>query len=77
MNYEIWATGDGSNLADYRLGVIMRDPSLRPLVGEEISIRGRVFRILRCTPSANPTDVMVKYFVSPPNPNRPFRRPSD
>lgn len=74
MNYEIWVTGDGSQLEDYRLGVILRDPSLRPLVGEEISINGKVFSILRCTPSSNPTDVMVKYFVSPPNYNKPYRR---
>lgn len=74
MNYELWMAGNGADIPDTVLGVIFREPWQRPTVGQEIQIKGRIFTILRCVPSSNPDNVMVKYYVDPPNDNWPYKQ---
>jgi hypothetical protein len=39
-----------------------------------MKIKGTLFEVDRTDPSDNPTGQMVKIFVSPYNPNKPFSR---
>ena len=76
MNYELWIAGNGGDVPDTVLGVIFRDPWMRPAVGQEISIKGKIFTVLRCDPSSNPDNAVVKYYVSAPNDNWPYKKNS-
>ena len=49
---------------------------MRPTVGQEISIKGKIFTVLRCDPSSNPENAAVKYYVSTPNDNWPYKKNS-
>ncbi len=73
MNYELWIAGNGGDIPDTVLGVIFREPWQRPTVGQEIQIKGRIFTVLRCDPSNNPDNTVVKYYVDLPNDNWPYK----
>ena len=77
MNYELWIAGNGAEIPDAVIGTIFREPWQRPTVGQEIQIKGRIYKVLRCVPSNNPDNVMVKYYVDPPNDNWPYKRKSN
>jgi hypothetical protein len=70
MNYEFWLAGDGADIPD------LPDPWQRPTVGQEVRIQGKIFKVLRASPSSNPADVKVIYYVEPPNSNWPYKRDS-
>ncbi len=73
MNYDIFLAGDGGHIPDLFLGTIRRDPVFRPTLRGQISIKGKVFEVIRLTPTGNPDDVKVSYFVEPLNTNKPYR----
>lgn len=74
MNYDIWIAGDGGRTPDLFLGTISREPWSRPTLRGQISIKGKVFEVIRLTPTGNPDNVKVTYFVEPLNTNKPYRR---
>ena len=76
MNYELWIAGNGGDVPDTILGVIFRDSWQRPAVGQEIQIKRKIFTVLRCDPSDNPDNLSVKYYVTSPNYNWPYKRNS-
>lgn len=73
LNYEFWLAGDGGNLADALLFSIILDEWSRPTKGQQITIKNKLFEVVRCDPSSNPDNQTVKYFVEPYNPVRPFK----
>ena len=64
MNYEIWIVGDGGDVPDTVLGVIFRDPWMRPAVGQEISIKGKMFTICLLYTSPSPRDGLLSRMPS-------------
>jgi len=73
-NYEIWMVGDGGNIADYKLFSIYLEEWARPTIGQQLKIKGTMMEVLRTDPTSNPPGQMVKIFVHPFNPNKPFSR---
>ena len=73
-NYEIWLSGNGGDVADSKLFTIFLEEWSRPTIGQQIKIKGTLFQVDRTDPSDNPAGQMVKIFVSPYNPNKPFAR---
>jgi len=73
LNYEFWLAGDGGNLADALLFTTFLDAWSRPTKGQQITIKNKLFEIVRCEPSSNPDNQLVKYFVEPYNAQRPFK----
>jgi hypothetical protein len=76
LNYEIWLAGDGGDIPDTPIGYVFRDPWQRPTVGQEIRVQGKIFKVLRSTPSSNPDNAKVIYYVESPNDNWPYKRNS-
>ena len=74
LNYEIWLSGNGGDIADSKLFTIFLDEWSRPTTGQQLKIKGTLFQVDRTDPTTNPTGQMVKIFVSPYNPNKPFAR---
>ena len=73
-NYEIWLSGNGGDIADSKLFTIFLDEWSRPTTGQQLKIKGTLFQVDRTYPDSNPAGQMVKIFVSPYNPNKPFAR---
>ena len=73
-NYEIWLAGDGGNVEDAKLFTIFFEEWARPTKGQQLTIKGTLMEVLRTDPSDNPTGQMVKIYVHPFNPNKPFSR---
>ncbi len=74
MNYEIWMAGNGGDIADFKLFTIFLEEWARPTKGQQLTIKGTLMEVLRTDPSDNPTGQMVKIYVQPFNPNKPFSR---
>lgn len=73
MNYEFWLAGDGGNLADILLFSTFLDEWSRPVKGQQLTIKNKLFDVVRVEPSSNPDNQLVKYFVAPHNPVKPFK----
>jgi len=73
-NYEIWMAGNGGDVADFKLFTIFLEEWSRPTVGQQLTIKGTLMEVLRTDPSNNPGGQMVKIYVQPFNPNKPFSR---
>ena len=74
MNYEIWLSGNGGDISDSKLFTIFLEEWSRPTRGQQMKIKGTLFEVDRTDPSDNPTGQMVKIYVQPFNPNKPFSR---
>ncbi len=77
MNYDIFLAGDGGHIPDLFLGTIRRDPQFKPTLHGQISIKGKVFEVIRQEPAANPPpsdSTKISFFVEPLNLNKPYRR---
>ena len=73
INYLIYIVGNGGNISDTLLGVIFREPWERPQLGQELSIKNKIFRVVKVVPPSNPSNVTVSYYVEPLNNNWPYR----
>ena len=74
LNYEIWLSGNGGDIADSKLFTIFLEEWSRPTTGQQLKIKGTLFQVDRTDPTTNPAGQMVKIFVSRYNPNKPFTR---
>jgi len=77
MNYNIWLAGDGGRTPDLFLGTIRREAWQKPTLHGQISIKGRVFEVIRQVPAADPApsdSTTIAFFVEPLNTNKPYRR---
>ncbi len=72
-NYQFFLAGNGGDIADLLLGSITREEFQRPVLHQQIRIKGRLFEVIRINPSNNPTGQLVQYFVEPLNLNKPYR----
>lgn len=72
MNYTLILKGDGQT-EDITLGIIERDPEMRPTVGQHIEYKGREYKISKSTPPNNPSTTTVTYYIETYNPNFPYR----
>lgn len=73
MNYTLVLVGNGSTIPDTTLGIFFRPEGQRPLVGEQLEYKGRVYRVQRASPATNPTTSTVTYYIEPYNSNAPYR----
>lgn len=73
MNYEFWLVGDGGNLTDALLFTTFLEAWSRPTRGQQITIKNKLFEVVRCEPDSNPDNQLVKYFVTPYNAVSPFK----
>ena len=73
MNYEFWLVGDGGNLTDTLLFTTFLEAWSRPTRGQQITIKNKLFEVVRCEPASNPDNQLVKYFVAPYNAQSPFK----
>lgn len=63
MNYTLILAGNGGDIPDVTLGIIERDPWMRPQVNYRISYHGEEFTIIKCSPSSNPDNATVSYTI--------------
>lgn len=73
MNYDFYLAGNGGNISDTIIGTVNREPWERPVIGNEIRIKSKIFKVIRTDPTDNPDNTTVKYYVEPLNPNWPYR----
>jgi hypothetical protein len=74
LNYEFWLAGDGGNLSDTLLFTTFLEEWSRPTVGQQITIKNKMFEVVRTDPSSNPGGQLVKFYIEPINPQRPFKQ---
>lgn len=72
-NYEFWIDGKPWDRDDLPIGHVFRNEWERPQVGQEIRIKGKVWKITRTSPPNNPTGQKVIYYVEDLNPNWPYK----
>lgn len=73
LNYNLILAGNGSDIADFTIGVFYREEWQRPQLGQEIEYNSRIYRVIKTDPRDNPADKAVTYWLEPLNPNRPYK----
>jgi len=73
MNYSFWWDGKPHARDDILIGTIFRDPWMKPLLGQQIYIKGKLVRVTRTLPHPITDDVTIKYFVELVSGNEPFK----
>ena len=66
--------GNGGDVADFKLFTIFLEDWARATKGQQLTIKGTLMEVLRTDPTTNPPGQMVKIYVQPFNPNKPFSR---
>lgn len=73
MNYTFYWDGQPWDSDDILIGTIFRDQWQRPTLGQEIKIKGKVVKVTRIDPAANPSNTSVTYYVEEINGNSPYK----
>ena len=73
MNYNLYWDGQPYGRDDLLIGTIFREPWQRPTLGAHFTIKGREVKIVRVSPTSNPANALVKYYVEPVTGNWPYR----
>lgn len=73
MNYNFYLAGNGGNVSDVLIGTVFREPWQRPVLGNEVKIKSKIFKVIRIIPADNPDNTTVAYYVEPLNPNWPYQ----
>ena len=53
-NYEFWWDNSSHGYDDLPIGQISREEWERPEVGMQLTIKGKLVKVTRCSPSSNP-----------------------
>jgi hypothetical protein len=73
-NYEFWLDGQPWDREDIPIGCVFREEWQRPEVGQEVRIKGKIFKVVRTVPAGNPTGQKVIYYVENLNPDWPYKK---
>jgi hypothetical protein len=74
MNYKILVDNGNPKVKSQPLVQFTRDTFMRPVVGNLIEYKKKLYRVTACSPSNNPDNQTVTYTVKPDNPDAPYRR---
>lgn len=72
-NYEFWWDNSSWGKEDLPIGQISRNEWERPQIGMQLTIKGKLVKITRVSPTSNPTGQKVIYYVEPVNSNWPYK----
>ena len=73
MNYNFFWDGKSWGKDDIVIGLIFREPWMRPSVGHRITIKGKEVLITRSDPDPHTEFDSVTYYVEPVNGNWPYK----
>ena len=73
MNYTLILAGNYGDKPPITLGVFESDPWARPQLNQQIEFRGKIYVVVACNPTSNPSDVTVAYTIEPFNSNAPYK----